>query len=541
MKRFKDPPGNRHQICFLPPVLDDVVPQDAFVRRLSDIMDGLDVGVLMANYPGGGAPSYDPRMLLKLLLFAYSEGVRSSRRIAERCQRDTYYMFLTLMSQPDFHTICRFRRRNEAAIRQLMQQTVVLCMEAGLVLLEHVAVDGTKLTADVSSKETYNEKRVQTAIEYSQACIDAILKEAEAEDAADERQSGGNDDNEPPGEQSNHKKSAVVEKLERRKARAELAQQAMLKNHEKTVCATDLEARVMNTNGLNRPAYNAQAAVDGANHIIVAAVITRDVVDMQQIPSVVAHVVENTGIMPSVVTADSGYSSFETLDYLDRMGIDGHVAERKHQKVRAEYTYDAKNDVFHRITEDGEEIVMRFHRVRTDDGKSYRIYRHTQADKEQLSNDPSDKKKADKEMWLREDVERDVALRQAMHAKLTSPQGKATYSLRQQTAEPVFGHIKTVMNMRRLLLRKMSGAAIEFLLACSAHNLMKLVSAGKPKPTPRPRLKRVLPTQMMMFEAIFGPLAPETMSPRPAFKPFWIRSCYWLPKIGMHFGKMVTF
>lgn len=483
MKLFREDPCGVHQMSFLPPVLDDVVPAQALVRILSDVIDGIDCTVLLAAYRGGGAPAYPPLMLLKVLLLAYVEGVRSSRRIAERCVRDTHYMWLARMNRPDFHTICRFRRKHEVTIKDLFRQVVEACQKEGLVLLDHIAIDGTKLEANVSSKETYNKERVEKAIAYTQQCIDAILNDAESQDAADESEEENAAVPAAVGGGAK-KKQRLVKKLNRRKERAEAANEQMAKTSGNTACATDLDARVMNTGGLNRPAYNAQAAVDSANQVIVAAFVSQQVNDSQHLAPVLASVTEMTGSKPKRVSADCGFYSVEALIYLEEMSIDGYVAEKKDQKAKAEFIYDAEHDVLRKpATDTTEEIVLRYHGTRDKSGSKFRVYReHSTAKKK-------------KEMWVTEDVAHEMALRREMHAKLSTPDGKTTYSLRQQIVEPTFGHLKGVINLRRLLLRGLSGATIEFLLACSAHNIMKVIKARIRREEPQKRVRRRQNTQ----------------------------------------------
>ena len=518
LKLFLEPRWDRKQTAFLPPVLDDVVPEDAHVRIFASIVDTLDMSQLYKAYSGGGAPSYPPKVMLMILLFAYFEGIRSSRRIAERCRRDTHYMWLAEMSQPDFNTICRFRIKHERVIRGLFKQTVQACQHEGLVLLEHLAVDGTKIRADVSSKETYNKDRIDEAIVYTDRCIDAILQDAEAQDAADlkkeqikeqkkkaaaaktssasndddpEHKPGpdADDDNKTPEPQSAQmtmdieaegkapdpgsrepssyiapdKRGEVVGKLARRKQRAVDAKERMTKNKTNTECATDPDARVMNVQGLNKPAYNAQAGVDSANHVIVAAYVSQSLNDFDHIQPVLENVIENAGFAPQRVTADCGYCSVQNMMYFETAQIDGYIPPRKTQLKRADYLYNAKTDtIFIPAPDPTGEILMTFKRIRIQDGKEYRIYHST------------DRKK---EAWFMTDPALDIRLHKTMRDKMITDRGKVVYRQRQQIVEPVFGRIKTRFNLRRFLLRGLSGASIEFLLACSAHNIAKIITA----------------------------------------------------------------
>ena len=142
MKVFREAIQPRNQLLLIPTTLDAALPATAPVRIFHEIVQSLDHGKLLATYAGGGAPAYHP-----VLLFAYNEGVRSSRQIARMLTYDVRFMYLAEGQRPDFRTISDFRRRHEAALVSLFEAVVRLAIEIGLVVLEHVAVDGTKLEA----------------------------------------------------------------------------------------------------------------------------------------------------------------------------------------------------------------------------------------------------------------------------------------------------------------------------------------------------------------------------------------------------------
>jgi hypothetical protein len=215
----------------------------------------------------------------------------------------------------------------------------------------------------------------------------------------------------------------------------------------------------MKTKSGNRPAYNAQAAVDGAHHIIVAASITQDTVDGQQLAPLIELTQANTGATPVHITADTGYYSPEALRYVDEQRLDAYIAEPAEQDNREGYVYDPDKDQFRGTTEATQSHLLTFRYVRLFRGKEYRIYRDN---------------RNKKELCFRDDPALQTARQHRMHGKLTSAEGKSIYKQRQHTVEPVFGHIKGSYNLRRLLLRGMAGANIEFLLACCAHNIGKL-------------------------------------------------------------------
>ena len=125
MKIFKE--YRQGQNFLLPPSLDEFVPEDHEVRIISDVVDTLDASLLLGRYEGGGAPAYHPAMMLKVIIYAYSLGIYSSRRIAQELKTDTAFMFLSGLQAPDFRTICLFRSQHASILPDLFVEVVRLC------------------------------------------------------------------------------------------------------------------------------------------------------------------------------------------------------------------------------------------------------------------------------------------------------------------------------------------------------------------------------------------------------------------------------
>ena len=155
------------QSFLMPPSLDDWLPQDHTARFVAEVVDGLlDLSVVYDSYvEASGAPPYDPTMMLKLLFYAYSTGVTSSREMERRCRLDVAFRWLTANNAPDYRSISRFRRRHLAGLDDLFTQVLVLCCEAGLVTLGRVALDGTKLRASASRRKAMSYGRLGPRIE----------------------------------------------------------------------------------------------------------------------------------------------------------------------------------------------------------------------------------------------------------------------------------------------------------------------------------------------------------------------------------------
>ncbi|MFC1994851.1 transposase [Chloroflexota bacterium] len=148
MKIFRE--YSQCQGLLLPPSLDEFVPEDHEARIINDVVDAVDLSPLLAKYEGGGAPAYHPAMMLKVIIYAYSRDIYSSRSIAQGLKTDTVFMFLSGLQSPDFRTICLFRAEHADVLPDLFVELVRPCASLGMVGLGHIAFDGTKLKANAS-------------------------------------------------------------------------------------------------------------------------------------------------------------------------------------------------------------------------------------------------------------------------------------------------------------------------------------------------------------------------------------------------------
>jgi len=171
VKVFKE--YRQDQNFLLPPSLDEFVPDDHGVRIINDVVDAMDLSLLLDKYEGGGAPAYHPVMMLKVIIYAYSLGIYSSRRIARELKTDTAFMFLSGLQYPDFRTICFFRAKHADVLPELYVEVVRLCASLGMVGLGHIAIDGTKLRANASLRQSRDRDGLEKEIE----CIKEQMKQ----------------------------------------------------------------------------------------------------------------------------------------------------------------------------------------------------------------------------------------------------------------------------------------------------------------------------------------------------------------------------
>jgi transposase len=290
-------PDYGQQFLF-PPALEDWVPKDHPVRFIREFVEQQDLAKLGFAMPLSmeGRPPYAPGLLLKIWLYGYHQRVRSTRKLEAACRDQLPLLWLSGMIAPDHNSLWRFWRDNKPALRQLFKQSVRLALQAGLVGLVLQAVDGTKIQAAASSGTGWSKEQMQKLL----AALEAQLNEAEKQ-----LQEEG-----PSPEGTAYR---LPEKLEQREAlRAavkagleQLEQDSRTHYHPK-----EPEARRMKCEGKRPFAYNAQAVVDQTHGVVVAADITVEETDSQELVRMVEQAQQNTGADSAVLTvADGGYGS----------------------------------------------------------------------------------------------------------------------------------------------------------------------------------------------------------------------------------------
>jgi transposase len=436
-------PYQPNQILLMPPSLDEWLPESHLSRFVSELVDEtLDLDAIYASYiEKRGYPPYDPRMMVKLLIYGYTTGHRSSRGIERRCLDDVAFRYLAGGDQPDHRSIARFRRRHLGALAGFFLQALELCKKAGMVRLGQVAVDGTKLRANASRRKAMSYRRMVKREPELEAEIAAILAEAEKVDTAEDARLGkDNRDDDLPGELARREtrlarirkakseleaeaQQAAAEKARKQgmteaqveEAAAEAAAKAVPKDKAQRNF-TDPESRIMKTSdGSFHQCYNGQAAVDAEHQIIVAADLDACAADSPQLLPMLDAVIKNTGGVPDQFLADAGYCSESNLEGVDKREVDAYISTRRQK--------------------------------------------HNESDE---PPSPAELESAT------------PSRRERMALKLRTAEGKRVYARRKAIVEPVFGQMGTLQAMRHLLLRGEEQALGEWLLTCGCHNLRKL-------------------------------------------------------------------
>jgi transposase len=420
-------PYQPEQTLLLPPALEDWLPEGHLARFVSDVVDELDLGEIEATYEGEerGYPPYHPRMMVKVLVYAYCTGIYSSRRIQKALTDSVAFRYLGAGNEPDFRTISGFRMRHGRALEGLFVQILQLCREAGLVKLGRVALDGSKVKANASKHNAMSYRRMKEREAQLEKEVSALLKEADrtdqSEDARYGRESSGD---ELPVELA--RRQSRLEKIRQAKKALEgEAKAAGEKGGKKDATPdakaqrnfTDPESRLQHTADGYIQGYNAQLAVDEAHQVIVAQEVVASGADTPRLIPMVQTIEANTGELPVSLLADAGYWSEKNDEHLFEQGIDAYIATGRE-----------------RCPEPAEPAP----RGRIPTG---------------------------------------LGARERMKRKLRTRAGRRCYARRKAIVEPVFGLIKQARGFRQFLRRGLGAVRQEWSLVCTAHNLLKLYGA----------------------------------------------------------------
>ena len=418
----------QNQIMLMPPSLDDKIPQDHLARYISKVVDQLNLKEIEDGYSDLGCHAYHPRMLLKVILYGYSIGIRSSRRMQKESREDLVFMWLAGMQEPDFRTISDFRKDRIKDIKQLFNQVLGICYELGMVQCGKISIDGTKIEANSSRNKIVFRKKLEKRKANYERKIDEILQEAEDIDAEEDRIYGDKDgyslEREYTAEEIREamKRAREKAKLERHKEK-ELEKLALVNKQlermgedRNSFGTTDKDATLMlMKNDSLGVGYNVQMATE--NQVIVGFGVFQDRADTYLLQPMIAEVEQNLGMIPEAILADKGYCSEKNYEYLSCRGMKAAIPP---------HTFDYDIAARHKGT------------YTPSQNSTYEQYKINMLD------------------------------------FLETDEGKGLMDKRKWDVEPTFGDIKHNMGFRKFLLRLMPKVKTEIGLISIAHNIKKM-------------------------------------------------------------------
>lgn len=497
---------NRKQNLLLPPSLDELVPENHMVRVVDAVIDRLDISDILSTYRGGGNSAFNPKMMLKVLVFAYLSNVYSSRRIEELLKRDIYFMWLAGMKRPDFRTINYYRgKRLKEGFDAVFTQVVRLLHEEGFVSLKVQYIDGTKIES-VANKYTFVWRgSVEKYDARLKAKTEALLRQIEQNHAIE------NQENPVPEELTAEEVTKRVERIkekvdadnlgkEERKALKQIETDSVPRMNRyrgqletmgprNSYSKTDPDATFMRMkedamlNGQLKPGYNVQISTE--NQFITNFGIYQRPTDTLTMISYLESFKARYGMQSEEIVADSGYGSEENYEYMFSNGMTPyvkynmfHVEQRRgyrNNPFRVSNLFYNPDDDFY-VCPMGQKLkFIRQEKRYTASGyqQTVSVYRAGRCEGCPLRGQ-CHKSKRDRQIEVNHTLDDYKARAREL---LTSEQGIKHRSNRPIEPEAVFGQIKECGRFRRLRLKGLTGAKIDFGLKALAHNLRKLAQS----------------------------------------------------------------
>jgi transposase len=504
MARYKP---QDHNSLLLPVVLSEQIIPGSFAFALNYLVDHeLDLGALDAQFKNDavGASAYDPRVMLKIVLLAYSQGLISSRTIEQACARNVQFIAISGDSQPSHAHIAKFVANLSSQIKPLFSQVLLTCDAQGLIGREMFAIDGVKLPSNASKERSGTHEELRHRADRLEKAADKIMALHQAQD-----KDGAGDSLEP-------KRQARIEALRKEAARtreflASSPQRLNRKGRELKTNVTDPQSAKMATNKGVIQGYAAQAAVDSAHQVIVAA----DVIGSGSEQAMLLPMIEQSTPVRdgnTLITADAGYHSDANVQQLKEWNIPALIADNQMRKRDERFAGQAKHkdkpDPLHdktaaasglpkkrfsprdfRFNQDntatcpaGQVMTSPGSIYTTATGLHYQRYTARAADCNAcpLSGKclrgpitPNDGRGRQISRFVR-NIQHPVTPGDRMRHAIDSVRGRQLYSQRMGTVEPVFANIRHNKRLTRLNHRGHEKVNTQWNLYCMVHNIEKL-------------------------------------------------------------------
>ena len=477
---FKKDPVEFNQRALFPTNIFDLLPSDHPCYVYEDIFEQLDTSSVEEKFSIRGQNAYHPRLITSILIFAYTQGVFSSREIEKRCHEDLSFMFISHSNCPNFRVLSDFRKDNHEFFKNCFKQSVLLAKEAGMVSLGHVSLDGSKFKANTSKHKAMSYGRLKSKEKELTQEIEALILKADKCDKEEDEDYKDNTGYEIPDElKIKEKRLAKIKEAKKalEEREKELNPDKTIEN-KKQISFADKEARIMGKNGNFDYSYNGQISVDEDNQIIVGQHLTQNANDKKEVKKALKEMKETTDDLPDKMSLDNGYMSGNNLEAFEDKEIDVYIATGKGEKKdhrdiedsnrkvkKSDFTYDEDKDCF--VCPAGHTLGLKRH---SNDGK--KVYQGIKAECDACPYTARccGSKKGQPRTINTDDKE---PLRQEMIQKMEQQSSKEIYRKRKKIVEPVFGQIKN-SGFRGFSLRGDEKVKGEFSLVCSVHNFRKI-------------------------------------------------------------------
>ena len=507
-------PYDQNQIMLFPPALDELIPENHPARLISWVVDRLDISPIMKTYKGGGTSSYHPRMMLKVLFFAYLLNVFSSRKIEKLLCENVAFMWLSGMQCPDFRTINNFRsKRLKKHIQKLFSEVVIMLAELGMVDIRKIAyTDGTKIEANANKYTFVWQGSVNYQKDKLEARLKSILKEISAQiklESKEKNQEGfdiekldsalleekieelnqkikDDDRIQPTQKKKLQRKIEKIEKNELKKLKQYEKQLEIMGPDRKSYSKTDPDATFMRmkddrmNNKELKPAYNVQISTQ--NQIITHYGIYQNRTDTRTYIDHLKKYHEHYGVYPEKAVADAGYGSEENYAFMEAHSIVSYVKYNWYEKEQkkkhrldisnvSNLYYNEKEDYF--VCPIGQKMYLkRRYKEKNRSGYEQEISVYQAQNCRGCPMRGSCHKSAgNRQIRINHRLRK---YKEISRQNLLSEEGEKYRKKRSVEPESVFGQLKQNKGFRRFSLRGLENVETEFGLVAISHNLQKL-------------------------------------------------------------------
>lgn len=466
--------GQRSQYSLFPRSIDEYVGEQDPVRVYDALVNELDfkeLGISLDLYKGG-PDEYDPKTMLKIIVYGYANSVRSSRKLERACHRDVSFMWLTGGLAPDYRTIARFRKDHSEAIRKVLRQIVRLCIKWDLIEGNALFIDSTAMEANASIRKTFTPENCKERLAKLDAHIDKLLKETESLDKDQEQQ----------GSLVKIKEELLnVQKL---RADIQAVDQELKEQSLTELNISDRDCVKVKSSGRCRAGYKAQAATDGKHGLFVNTDVLASATDANKLSGEVKAAAEVLKRTPAVVSSDSGYCSAADVAKIDdkttvvmptQQQIDKERSDKEDPSAKVfskeAFTYDVPSDTY--ICPAGQKLVFKFSSAGPQ-GQAQKNYRTDQPGvcSGCVHFGVCTKDKQGRKI-VRDEFE---PVRERLKAVYESPLGQEIYKERKIYCELPFAHIKHNGGVRRFFMRGLAGVNAEFALLAAGYNITRMIT-----------------------------------------------------------------
>jgi len=457
--------GERNQAVLFPQSIDEYIEKDAPVRAYDVIVDSMNIEELGIDLDPHkvGCPQYDPKAMLKLLVYGYSYGVRSSRKLEREVHYNLSFIWLTGGLKPDHKTIAEFRRRNKSVLQKVLKQCAKLCIRLGLIEGNTLFVDGSKIKANASLNNNWTKRRCEKHLKDIDKRIKEILLECEAVDDREKQQ------------KSLIKMAQELKDQQTLKSKVENILNELEAKNKKSTNTTDPDSKRMFNGQRSYASYNTQTVIDEKHGLVVNSDVVSECNDLRQFAEQIEQAQETLGKKCNTACADAGYSTAEELERVDRQGIKVIVPSQKQAAKKrpgpfdqSGFKYIPQEDVY--ICPTGHELPFVWNNWKAKRCE-YAADIHICRACEHFGLCTKDGK-----YGRRINRNNNERFRDRMRAQYLEAGSQKIYRLRKQKVELPFGHIRRNLQVDSFLLRGLNGVKAEMSLLASCFNIARMVT-----------------------------------------------------------------